>query len=59
MFGEPAMSFQTMGDTIIFNTPTTTGEFLADDSANKNLKEVAVLDSEAKANAWITACFGG
>lgn len=59
MFGEPAMSAQTMGDNIVFSTPTTTGEFLPDDSANKNIKEVAVLDTEAQAVAWIAACFNG
>lgn len=58
LFGEPSYSLQTAGDSVQFSTPTTTGEFLPDDSADKNLKEVAVADSEADAKAWIKACFG-
>lgn len=57
LFGEPSYSLQTAGDNITFATPTTTGEFLPDDSADKNLKEVAVVETEADAKAWISACF--
>lgn len=55
LFGPPGMSLQTMGDSIQFNTPVTSGEFLADDSADKNLLEVAVVDDENEAKAWVTA----
>lgn len=52
MFGPPSMSFKTKGESIVFNTPTTTGEFLADDSETQDLIEVAVCDTEADAIAW-------
>lgn len=52
MFGPPSMSLQTKGESIQFNTPTTTGEFLPDDSATQDLIEVAVCDTEADAIAW-------
>ena len=55
MFGEPSMILQTAGESIQFNTPTTTGEFLADDSTDGSLKEVATVDSEALAIAWCDA----
>ncbi len=55
LFGPPSMSFQTAGENIVFNTPTTSGEFLADDSADQNLIEVAICDDENEAKAWITA----
>ena len=55
LFGPPSMSLQTMGESIQFNTPTTSGEFLADDSAAQDLFEVAIVDDENEAKAWITA----
>ena len=55
LFGPPSMSLQTMGENIAFNTPTTSGEFLADDSAAQDLFEVAIVDDENAAKAWITA----
>ena len=55
LFGPPSMSLQTMGENITFNTPTTSGEFLADDSAAQDLFEVAIVDDENAAKAWITA----
>lgn len=55
LFGPPSMSLQTMGENIQFNTPTTSGEFLADDSAAQNLFEIAVVDDENEAKAWINA----
>lgn len=58
LFGAPAYVYATKGDSIAFQTPTTTGEFLADDSENKNILEIAVLDSENDAIAWINECFG-
>lgn len=55
LFGPPAMQLQTKGESISFSTPTTTGEFLPDDSSNAALLETAVVDTSAKAEAWITA----
>lgn len=55
LFGPPSMSLQTAGDNITFNTPTTSGEFLADDSTDQDLFEVATVDDEQAAIAWITA----
>lgn len=55
LFGLPDMQYNTKGENIQFNTPTTTGEFMPDDSTARNMLEVAVVDTEAKAQAWITA----
>ena len=55
LFGPPSMSLQTAGESIAFNTPTTSGEFLADDSATEDLYEVCSVDSIAAAEAWIAA----
>ena len=55
MFGPPSMSLQTAGESIQFNTPTTSGEFLADDSAGQGMTEVYVCDDENEAVALITA----
>nr|DAT30947.1 MAG TPA: tail tube protein [Caudoviricetes sp.] len=55
LFGPPSKTLQTMGETITFATPTTTGEALVDD--NGHLHEWATLDTEAEAIAWIDACF--
>lgn len=55
LFGLPDMVYNTKGENITFNTPTTTGEFLPDHSANQDMFEVATVDTEAKATAWITA----
>lgn len=55
LFGPPSMGLQTAGDSISFNTPTTTGEFLADDSTNQDMIEVAICDSEEAAIAWVAA----
>ena len=55
MFGPPAMTLQTCGADITFQTPTTSGEFLADDSPNQDLFEVAIVDDEQAAIAWVTA----
>ena len=55
LFGPPSMALQTAGESIQFNTPTTSGEFLADDSAAQDLFEIAIVDDENEAKAWITA----
>lgn len=55
LFGTPSMSFQTAGENIQYNTPTTTGEFLADGSSNQDMIEVATVDYEEAAIAWVEA----
>lgn len=55
LFGPPAKAFQTMGENITFQTPTTTGEFLVDDLGD--LLEVATLDTEEDAKAWCDTVF--
>lgn len=55
LFGQPSMSLQTAGESIQFNTPTVTGEFLADNSTEQEMIETAVCDTEAAAKAWVTA----
>lgn len=54
-FSYPSMTRQTKGENITFQTPTTTGEFLPDDSADLDLIEVAICDTEADAAAWCDA----
>ena len=58
LFGAPGYVYATKGDSITFQTSTTTGEFLADDSEDKNIMEIAILASESDAVAWINKCFG-
>ena len=58
LFGAPSYVYATKGDGITCQTPTTTGEFLADDSEDKNIMETATLESETDAIAWINKCFG-
>ena len=55
LFGQPSMTLQTAGESIVFNTPTTSGEFLADDSTGQDMLEVAICDDENEAIAWVTA----
>lgn len=54
LFGNPSLTLQTAGENIQFNTPTTSGEFLADDSTTQALLEVATCDTEEDAIAWVT-----
>lgn len=58
IFGPPSLTYQTLNESITFQTPTTTGEFMADHSADQNLFEVAIVDSETDAIAWCEAVFG-
>lgn len=58
LFGAPGYVYATKGDSITFQTPTTTGEFLADDSEDKSIMEIVTLASESDAVAWINKCFG-
>ena len=55
LFGPPSMTLQTAGENIQFNTPVTSGEFLASDAASQDMLEVAVCDTEAAAIAWCAA----
>lgn len=55
LYGPPSKTYNTLGDSLTFQTPTTTGESLVDDAGH--LIEFAVCDSEADAEAWIAACF--
>lgn len=56
-FAPPSIVRQTKGENITFQTPTTTGEFLPDDTSGMVLQEVAICDSEAEAIAWCSAVF--
>ena len=58
LFGAPGYVYATKGNSLTFQTPTTTGEFLADDSEDKSIIEIATLASESDAVAWINKCFG-
>lgn len=58
LFGAPSMVYQTLGESITFNTPTTTGEFLANNAATQDLLEVAIADTEEDAIAWCAKVFG-
>ena len=58
LFGLPGMTLQTAGENIVFNTPTTTGEFMADHTTGQQMLEIAFADTEAEATGWITAKLG-
>lgn len=58
LFGPPSYVYQTRGESITFQTPTTTGEFLADHSTQQLLLDIATADTEADAIAWCAAVFG-
>lgn len=57
LFGPPSYVYQTKGESIVFQTPTTTGEFLADHTFSQTLIETAVVDTEGAALKWIDAVF--
>lgn len=59
MFGPPSYSYTTKGQNITFNTPTTTGEFMGDDSEKKEFFETAVCDTIAEAKAWCDGVLNG
>ena len=58
LFGPPSMAYQTKGENIQFNTPTTTGEFLADDSTAELLLETETVETAEAAVAWIKGKLG-
>lgn len=55
LFGPPDINGQTLKENITFNTPTTTGEFLADKTGD--LLEIAIVDTETLAKAWCDVVF--
>lgn len=55
LFGPPSYSFQTKGENITFNTPTTSGEFLKEHSTDEVFIEVAICDTMEDAEAWCDA----
>ena len=55
LFGPPSMTFQTKGENITFQTPTTTGRYLMDDSSENNFYESVVVNDENEAKAWVEA----
>lgn len=55
LFGPPGMTLQTKSENITFQTPTTTGRFLMDDSSDNRFYETAVVEDENEAIAWCTA----
>lgn len=57
LFGPPSMVYQTKNESITFKTPTTTGEFLGDDSSVQQLFETGIADDEATAIAWCRQVF--
>lgn len=58
MFGPPSMALRTASEKFQFNTPTTSGEFMADDSSDQDMIEIAIVDDENEALAWLTAAIG-
>ena len=58
LFGPPSYGCRTKGQNLAFRTPTTTGEFLADDSTDEVLIDFAVLDTIEEAKAWCDIVLG-
>ena len=59
IFGLPAMVYKTKGDSLTFQTPTTTGEFMADHSSTQNLVDVVTVDTVGNARKWVDGALGG
>lgn len=58
LFGPPSFAYQTKGESIQFNTPTTTGEFLPDDTTEELLLESETVETAEAAVAWIKGKLG-
>ena len=56
-FSSPNTTMQTRDSSITFQTPTTTGRFMPDDTDEHVIRDVAICDTEAEAKAWCNACF--
>ena len=59
IFGLPAMAYKTKSDSLTFQTPTTTGEFMADHSSTQNLVDVVTVDTVENAKKWVDGALGG
>lgn len=57
LFGMPDMVYRTASENIEFQTPTVTGEFMADHSSNGTMLETVTVDTETEATAWCAAVF--
>lgn len=58
IFGLPSMVYKTKGDSLTFQTPTTTGEFMADHSSTQNLVDVVTVDTVDNAKKWVDGALG-
>lgn len=58
LFGPPSLSYQTKGDSLTFQTPTTTGEFLPDKKTGELLLEIGFADTVEDAIAWTKQVLG-
>lgn len=56
-FSRPTFRIETTRDNITFQTATTTGRFLPDDTSGRVIQEVSVCDSAEEAAAWCLAVF--
>lgn len=56
-FSPPNTTMATRDSSITFQTPTTTGRFMPDDTTGHVIQETAVCDTEAEAKAWCQAVF--
>lgn len=56
LFGPPSLSLSTQGENIQFATPTVSGEFMPDHSNGAKYLEIAIVDTEAIAKAWVDKC---
>lgn len=59
LFGPPSMTLETLGENIVFQTPTTSGEFLANNPKLGYIIDTAVADTEEDAIAWTYEALGG
>lgn len=58
LFGPPSKSYNTAGDSISFNTPVVSGMMMPDESEEQGIDEVAIVDTEEEAKAWVDAVLG-
>ena len=58
LFGPFDYNLKTADENFTFDTPVSTGEFLASNAADKTMIDVAVCDNEAEAKAWVDDVLG-
>ena len=58
LFGPPSYVYQTKGESITFQTPTTTGEFLPDELTGELIIETAIADTIDDAVEWCKLVLG-